>query len=59
MDRLKECFTLLGAQPKAKPCKGMAGLLEEGDEVIEDGKEKDDLAADLGADRGSAEGRAL
>ena len=47
MERLKECFTLLGAQPKAKPCKGMAGLLEEGDEVIEEGKEKDDVAADL------------
>jgi Mn-containing catalase len=38
---------LLGAQPKAKPCKGMAGLLEEGDEVIEEGKEKDSVAADL------------
>jgi Mn-containing catalase len=25
----------------------MAGLLEEGDEVIEDGKEKDEVAADL------------
>jgi Mn-containing catalase len=40
---VKECFTLLGAQSKAKPCKRMAGLLEEGDEVIEEGKEKDDV----------------
>jgi len=47
VERLKECFTLLGAQPKAKTCKGMAGLLEEGDEVIQEGKEKDSLAADL------------
>jgi Mn-containing catalase len=47
VDRLRECFTLLGADAKAKPCKGMAGLLEEGDEVIEEGKEKDDVAADL------------
>ena len=48
VDRLKECFTLLGAQAaKAKPCKGMTGLLEEGDEIIEEGKEKDDAAADL------------
>jgi len=47
VERLKECFTLLGAQTKAKPCKGMAGLLEEGDEVIEEGKEKDSVAADL------------
>ena len=47
VDRLKECFTLLGAEAKAKPCKGMAGLLEEGNEVIEEGEEKDDVAADL------------
>jgi Mn-containing catalase len=47
VERLKECFTLLGAQAKAKPCKGMAGLVEEGEEVIEEGKEKDGAAADL------------
>jgi Mn-containing catalase len=47
VERLKECFTLLGAQAKAKPCKGMAGLVEEGEEVIEEGKEKDGVAADL------------
>ena len=47
VERLKECFTLLGAQAKAKPCKGMAGLIEECDEVIEEGKEKDGVAADL------------
>jgi len=47
VERLKECFTLLGAQAKAKPCKGMAGLVEEGEEVIEEGKDKDGVAADL------------
>jgi Mn-containing catalase len=47
VERLKECFTLLGAHGKAKPCKGMAGLLEEGNEVIEEGDDKDDVAADL------------
>lgn len=47
VERLKECFTLLGAQAKAKPCKGMAGLLDEGEEVIEEGKDRDDVAADL------------
>jgi Mn-containing catalase len=47
VERLKECFTLLGAQAKAKPCKGMAGLVEEGEEVIEEGKEKDGVAPDL------------
>ena len=47
VDRLKEAFELLGAAAKPKPCKGMAGLLEEGNEVIEEGEDKDDLAADL------------
>ena len=40
-------FHTLGAQAKAKPCKGMAGLLDEGEEVIEEGKDRDDVAADL------------
>jgi len=47
VDRLKEAFALLGVAAKPKPCKGMAGLLEEGTEMIEEGKDKDDLAADL------------
>jgi Mn-containing catalase len=47
VERLKEAFTLLGVPAKAKPCKGMAGLIEEGEEVIEEGQEKDPAAADL------------
>jgi len=47
VERLKEVFGLLGVGAKAKPCKGMAGLIEEGQEVIEEGDEKDDVAADL------------
>jgi Mn-containing catalase len=47
VDRAKEVFDLLGVAAKTKACKGMAGLIEEGDEVIEEGAEKDDLAADL------------
>jgi manganese catalase len=47
VERLKEAFTLLDATPKPKPCKGMAGLLEEGAEVIEEGEDKDEIAADL------------
>lgn len=47
VDRLKEVFSLLGVAAKGKPCKGMAGLVEEGEEVMEDGKELDDAAADL------------
>lgn len=45
--RLKEAFQLLGVRGKAKPCKGMAGLLEEGQEMIEEGKGRDPVAADL------------
>jgi Mn-containing catalase len=47
VDRLKEAFSLLEVTAKPKPCKGMAGLLEEGEEVIEEGENKDDIAADL------------
>jgi Mn-containing catalase len=45
--RLEECLKTLGARPRAKPCKGMAGLIEEGDEVMAEGKEKDAAPADL------------
>jgi Mn-containing catalase len=44
---LKEAFELLGVAAKAKPCKGMAGLPEEGNEVIDEGDDKDDIASDL------------
>ena len=47
VERLKEAFALVGVPAKSKPCKGMAGLIEEGDEVIEEGAEHDDAAADL------------
>ena len=35
VDRLKQAFELLGAKAKAKPCKAMQGLVEEGQEQIE------------------------
>ena len=47
VERLKEVFVLLGEDAKPKPCKGMAGLIEEGEEVIEEGEEKDAVASDL------------
>jgi Mn-containing catalase len=47
VERLKEVFGLLGAPAKGKTCKGMEGLLEEGQEVMDEGKELDDAAADL------------
>jgi len=47
VNRLKEAFSLLGATATPKTCKGMAGLVEEGNEVIEEGEDKDDVGADL------------
>jgi len=47
VERLKEVFELIGVQAKAKPCKGMAGLIEEGKESIAEGEGKDVVAADL------------
>lgn len=47
VERLKEIFALLGAPAKAKACKGMQGLLEEGNEVIGENEGKDAASADL------------
>jgi Mn-containing catalase len=47
IERLNECFSLLGGSARAKPCKGMMGLVEEGQEVMEEGQEKEDAPADL------------
>ena len=47
VERINECFSLLGTSSRAKPCKAMMGLIEEGEEVIAEGGEKDDALADL------------
>ena len=47
VERLNECFGILGTAARPKPCKGMMGLVEEGEEVIAESKKKDDVAADL------------
>jgi Mn-containing catalase len=47
IERINECFDMMGETARAKPCKGMQGLVEEGQEVIEEGSEKEDAAADL------------
>jgi Mn-containing catalase len=47
VDRLKIIFGLLGHSAKGTPCKGMAGLIEEGQEVIEEGIEQEETASDL------------
>ncbi|MBB2842198.1 UNVERIFIED_ORG: Mn-containing catalase [Rhizobium etli] len=47
VERLNECLRIVGTSPRAKPCKGMAGLVEEGEEVMAEGKKKEDAPADL------------
>jgi Mn-containing catalase len=47
VERLNECFSLLGETARAKTCKGMMGLVEEGQEVMAEGEEKEDAPADL------------
>lgn len=45
--RIKEALELLDAEATPKPCKGMQGLIEEGQETMNEGDEQDDAAADL------------
>jgi Mn-containing catalase len=47
VERVNECFAFLDVQARAKPCKGITGIVEEGDEVMAEGKKKDETAADL------------
>jgi len=47
VQRLQQAFKLLGEKAQPKPCKAMLGLVEEGKETIEEGQEKESLAADL------------
>ena len=47
VERLKKVFDLLGEKAHAKPCKAMEGLVAEGEERIEEGRDREDLAADL------------
>jgi manganese catalase len=47
VERLKQIFEELEEKPRAKTCKGMAGLIEEGSEVISEGKEKEESQADI------------
>jgi Mn-containing catalase len=47
VERLRNALELLGEKGDSKPCKGMKGLLEEGEETIEEGEHKEELEADL------------
>ena len=47
VERLKEVFGLLGVNATSTACKGMAGLIEEGKDIIEESSDEEDVAADL------------
>jgi Mn-containing catalase len=47
IERLNECFDLLGKTARTQPCRGMMGLVEEGQAVMQEGEKKEDAVADL------------
>ena len=47
VSRLSEGLKLLDAPARPKPCKGMMGLLEEGDEIMSEARKMDAMGADL------------
>ena len=47
VERVKKSFELLGEKAEAKRCKAIVGLVEEAQEKIKEGEEKEELAADL------------
>jgi len=47
VERLNQAFELLGSEAEPKTCRAMQGLIEEGQETIEEGTEKEELSADL------------
>ena len=48
VERLQQSFEILGEGARGKTCKGMMGLVEEGSETIQEGKEQEENEADLG-----------
>jgi Mn-containing catalase len=47
VERLNQAFELLGSEAESKPCRAMMGLIEEGQEKIDESSEKEELTADL------------
>lgn len=47
VERLRQVFELLGEKAEPKACKAMMGLIEEGEETIEEGADKEPMSADL------------
>src|SRR5690242_2098479 len=47
VERLNQMFELLGEGAEPKTCRAMMGLIEEGQETIDEGEGKDEIASDL------------
>jgi Mn-containing catalase len=47
VERLNKAFQMLGEEAEAKPCRAIAGLIEEGEETMQEGEGKEPIAADL------------
>ncbi len=47
VERLRTCFEILGEEAETTPCKGIMGLIAEGEETIQEAADKDPIAADL------------
>jgi len=47
VERLRQAFQLLGEMAEPKACKAMMGLVEEGNETIEEGGKKEPMSSDL------------
>jgi ferritin-like metal-binding protein YciE len=47
VERLQRAFELLGEEGEEKTCRGMAGLIQEGQEVLQEHADGDEISADL------------
>jgi Mn-containing catalase len=47
VERLKTAFELLGEKAQAKPCKGMKGIIEEGEETLDENEDEEQFVSDL------------
>jgi Mn-containing catalase len=47
VERLKTALRNLGEKEESRPCRGMKGILEEGEATIKEGENQDDLGANL------------
>ena len=47
VERLRRVFELLGEKAQPEACKGMQGLIEEGEETFEEHEGEEEIAADL------------